>query len=437
MRVAVQPGPLARPNASVDGSVTISAPAAAPMSTRPFPCAAAGAPGRRSAVPVERAPELVRRQPGPRLRDDRGLPGRDRGGGARAVHEHEVRRVVRRRAGVDRDDADTGAGDLGLRVAAEAEPPGRESGDPRVAVRFRSVRTGRPRARGARPRVREQRPRDAEHGDPERRAATERACREAGAAEEDDGGARRGGGDRGMRSDRSRPRAATALSATLLTPPRSKRCAAATMRSDVERRGPTAPSTGTSRFSSTCRPSRTTTRATSVCRRRSAAATVSAAGAPPGPERLPNAGPAGPSFPAGATTSVSERRRARGGAGERVRPRTTPNGSASGTSAMRAASCASPLPSGSTTRSRPGEDLVGPGEERVAAGGVLLPAADADRQHRRAGRDAGDARPPGPDDDARHLRPVPLDDTAGTRPRPRVDRSRRRRPGPVSTWPCR
>ena len=147
---------------------------------------------------------------------------------------------------------------------------------------------------------------------------------------------------------------------------------------------------------------------------------MSAAGAPPGPERLPNAGPAGPSFPAGATTRVPS-------AAAPAAPR------ASGSVLERAERLRErherdtrrvvgvPVAVGIDHPVEAREDLVGPGEERVAAGGILLPAADADRQHRRAGRDTGDARPSGPDDDARHLRPVPLRDTVGTRPRPRVD----------------
>ncbi len=149
------------------------------------------------------------------------------------------------------------------------------------------------------------------------------------------------------------PPAATsaARSATLLSPPGEQTPRRARPGNDVDDAGPTAPSTGTSRFSSTFRPSRTTSRHLGA-RPQIGRATVSAAGAPPGPERLPKSGPACPSLPAGATTSVP---RAAAPAAARASGASSkaPNGSASGISAIRAASWASPLPSGSTARSSP------------------------------------------------------------------------------------
>ena len=81
-------------------------------------------------------------------------------------------------------------------------------------------------------------------------------------------------------------------------------------------------------------------------------ATVSAAGAPPGLEMLPKPGPAGPSLPAGATTSVSSCSapwiaRASGESAKAAYETASP------TSAIRAASWASPSRFGSTARSSP------------------------------------------------------------------------------------
>src|SRR5205807_713166 len=57
-----------------------------------------------------------------------------------------------------------------------------------------------------------------------------------------------------------------------------------------------------------------------------------------------------------------------------------------------------------------GDDLVAAGVHRPAAGRVLLPAGDADREHRRARRHAGEAvRAAAADEQAGHLRAVPLD----------------------------
>ena len=57
-----------------------------------------------------------------------------------------------------------------------------------------------------------------------------------------------------------------------------------------------------------------------------------------------------------------------------------------------------------------GDQLVGPRVDRPAAGDVLLPARDADRQHRGARRHPGESfRPAGPDEQACHLGPVSLE----------------------------
>ena len=99
-------------------------------------------------------------------------------------------------------------------------------------------------------------------------------------------------------------------------------------------------------------PERTATRTCSVSLRRSAAPTLSAPAAPPGPEIEPKAGPAGRSLPAGATTSVS-RFSAPSTARDSGASAKEMYGSASPTTAMRAASCVSPSPFGSTAASRP------------------------------------------------------------------------------------
>ena len=116
--------------------------------------------------------------------------------------------------------------------------------------------------------------------------------------------------------------------------------------------GASSPVSGRSRSSTTWRPLRSETRTSCVFARRSAAPTVSAAGEPPGPEMLPKPGPAGPSLPAGVTTSVFSptapaTARAAGSSAKAAYGAPTP------TRATRAASWASPSPFGSTARSSP------------------------------------------------------------------------------------
>ena len=116
--------------------------------------------------------------------------------------------------------------------------------------------------------------------------------------------------------------------------------------------GGTAPPSGVSPDAKTRRPERRRTCTVGLRRRESAAATPSAPAAPPGAATLPNPGPAAPSFPAGATTSVSRARApsdavCSGASGKEANGSTTP------TSAIRTASWASPSPFGSTAASRP------------------------------------------------------------------------------------
>ena len=113
-----------------------------------------------------------------------------------------------------------------------------------------------------------------------------------------------------------------------------------------------APPSGSGPSKSTRSPARTWTRTVGAARRLSAAATVSASSAPPGPATLPKLGPARPSFPAGTTTSMSSAVApatacASGPSGKDAYGSTNP------ISAMRAASSVSPSSFGSTATSSP------------------------------------------------------------------------------------
>ena len=116
--------------------------------------------------------------------------------------------------------------------------------------------------------------------------------------------------------------------------------------------GATGPTSGSIRSRITSSPLRSTTRTRGSVVRESVAPTASAPGAPAGPATEPNDGPATPSLPAGATTSVfrSSAPCTASASGPFVK---AAYGSATPTSATRTASCASPSPFGSTARSRP------------------------------------------------------------------------------------
>ncbi len=144
---------------------------------------------------------------------------------------------------------------------------------------------------------------------------------------------------------------------------------------------------------------------------------MSAAAAPPGPAIEPKDGPAAPSFPAGATTSVSSVERAchrhrLGAVGERriglADTDERDPGSVVGVAvAVRV---------DGTVEAR--DQLVAARVDDVAAGGVRLPAGDPDREHGRSGSDAVEpVRAARTDEQARELRPVLL-------PAPRVLRAR-------------
>ena len=144
-------------------------------------------------------------------------------------------------------------------------------------------------------------------------------------------------------------------------------------------RGAAAPPSGTSRSSRTRRPARSTTRTFAVSWRRSAAATVSAAGAPPGPPMLPYPGPAGPSLPAGTTTSVSSRAAPKIARASGPSPKAA-KGSVTPTTATRAASSELAVRVRVDRALQAGQQLVGAAVDREAARGGRLPAGDANRQ---------------------------------------------------------
>ena len=116
--------------------------------------------------------------------------------------------------------------------------------------------------------------------------------------------------------------------------------------------GATEPSSGTRWSKITSSPRRSTTRTRGSDARESVAPTASAPAPPAGPAIEPNDGPAPPSFPAGATTSVfrSSAPCTARASGPSVN---AAYGSATPMSATRTASCASPSPFGSTARSSP------------------------------------------------------------------------------------
>ena len=136
---------------------------------------------------------------------------------------------------------------------------------------------------------------------------------------------------------------------------------------------------------------------------------MSAARDPPGPEMLPYPGPATPSFPAGSDD-------------ERVEPQRTGDGPRGGAVLERCERLGDSDERDPRRVERdavgvrvdralePGDELVGPAEDRPPPPGLPLPAGDADRKHARA---AGDAVHLGrafrPHEQARQLRAVPLE----------------------------
>ena len=124
---------------------------------------------------------------------------------------------------------------------------------------------------------------------------------------------------------------------------------------------------------------------------------------------LPYPGPAGPSFPAGTTTSVSSRARARDRARDRpVGERGERLGDADDRDARRVEHVAVGV--GVDRQLEAGQQLVGSAVDGESAFGARLPAGDADRQDRRARRDAPDtSRTAAADEQARDLRAVTLE----------------------------
>ena len=118
---------------------------------------------------------------------------------------------------------------------------------------------------------------------------------------------------------------------------------------------------------------------------------------------LPKAGPAGPSFPAAATTSVS-RRSAPATARASGLSLKAANGSTSGIERDPGRVVGVAVPVRVDGALEPGEQLVGPRVDRVPAAVVGLPARDPDREHGRGGCDAGEpGRAARPDEQAGHL----------------------------------
>ena len=148
-----------------------------------------------------------------------------------------------------------------------------------------------------------------------------------------------------------------------------------------------------------------------------------------GPEMLPYPGPARPSFPAGATTSVSSRSAPATARAEGLSSKAA-NGSATPTSATLAASSATPSAFGSTTL-EPSDELIGPSKtaQRPPAS-RCQPAARIGRIALRRGRFhscqlAPRNRPSGPPSASRAARGAGR--VLGSRSQPNQHRRRRRR----------
>ena len=135
---------------------------------------------------------------------------------------------------------------------------------------------------------------------------------------------------------------------------------------------------------------------------------------------LPYPGPARPSLPAGATTSVSSRSAPADGSGRRaVLEGCERLGDPDERDPRRVESDAVQVRVDGALE--PGDQLVGAAEDRPAPARLALPARDPDREHRRPGRDAVHLpRAFGADEEAGHLRAVPFEPCRVLRAGPRV-----------------
>ena len=285
----------------------------------PLPLAVIDVPG--SAYPVSRLATAGAVERGPHLDEQRRRPRHRRRRAARAVHRPVERRAVGARPGSLVASATPGRDEVRLHAARRTRGPATRTRRPRRWPEFgceldgadddRRSRCPPAWRRASRGRARWARRRPGRRGRP-RRGASRAAPTGRRAARP----RRRRAPPRGPPTSGLSPLGVSAARpATRLTPfwSTKSREVAPSGRSIVRGSaaasfsacaGATEPASGTWPSKSTSMPRRSTTRTVAVCARPSVAPTARASGAAAGAPTEPYAGPAAPSFPAGATTSV-------------------------------------------------------------------------------------------------------------------------------------
>ena len=435
--VTCQPSRPARPKTSVTGSTASSEAAAAAGSTRPAPWTVTGtaAPSARSwrALPTSRLLSSAAVRPGRAWSERRGRGRDDRRGDARAGRGRVALAAVRARPRVGGREADARRDELRLHLAVEGHAAGGERG---ARGRRRGWRRAvRPRTRPTRrsPSARSSSTRSAassgsattgtaivssRSSEPGRGCRPPRArLRARGDRVRDRASGSLGPAGRGRRRDRPparRPARRRSPRGPRRPRPLERRALRVGERRAGERGdGPVAPEGGAAERGELLveDPLVAASRSGRVRRRRPPSASrarrrVSASDAPPGAPTVPKPRPARPSFPAGRDDERAElraRRRPRG-------PRGCPGRTRTARRPRRGRSRPRPRRRRrrrDRPRARARDQRVAVAELRVRAVGGPLPAEDADRKDRRAGRDAAQAgRPVRADEDPGHPRPV-------------------------------
>ena len=304
-RTAFQPGPSAAPKPTAAGSAITSAALAAAASTTPAPCAAVGLSGVGVAVPTRTPFNAAASSPGRIWASTAAAPPASAAAALVAADRPVPGGAGRRSSPGSAVTSSTPAiATSGLTPPPKARPCD-ENGATRVSRSFArqpgapsddgdTQASGESRAHRCRDRRRQPDDRNVETV-----VETERSSRDE-PVDEDRGcpgqhriaAPRRWGRSRARAALRGRRRGCTrgcrsSARAELRVARLRRRDAASRHVSVSVVRGVAAPASGSSRSRRTPRPDRTTTRTVAVSRRRSAAPTVSAAGAPPGPPMLP------------------------------------------------------------------------------------------------------------------------------------------------------
>ena len=398
-----------RPSASVGGSAATSAGGRGAEVDAARALRARRRRERRARVPTSRLRSSAAPSAGRACGEQRGGAGDGGSRRARAVDGAEARRPSASAPGSAVATPTPGATRSGFTRPSNARP-GDENGATRAAGvrpasrRRRSTRRRRARAMPAssvaRPPAGSRRP-----GPAMSSSSPSAAGGRSRAVEEDRGGARVGGVAATAAAGRSPPATSAARPATRLSPRRSKKSSSGgavrpTLRrgarhadAEVERLARARPRRRAAASGRERRAGRrgATTRACAVARphverRRRSARRARRRGR----RRCRSPGRPAPSFPAGATTSVSSASApaAARASGLSAKPA---NGSATPTSATRAASCASPSPFGSTARSSPASSWSVRRVHGPVRGASRCQPATRIGSTRRAGRDAGEA----------------------------------------------